>query len=580
MESVESLLNQRVRRFRRVSRRRRLRPQRLVVSLLVVMAVGSWLVAQRTKPPMDLRDAGPRLAFAVAKALHPRVTVLRSPSGTPEVLAVGNAAQPVDILLDGSLSRAAPNVYEAGLNWVGHRLTAVRLGNPLGNPSLSAGDYSMGASGNYGFYATSVAGQFQTITVMRGVGQQRWLFALRVPASEVRLTPNNGKIRVEYRVHGGWNRASISLSPSGPRVVSGALTAVSVGHNHNSLFIRIVEGVRHYLGSGVVATAENIFYQLTDTLHRVFYHASRSASTTPSMASVTKTKLPTTAHPVLGHLPQNIALPASWPNAKGEGVWQPVGPVIGGAPSMEETFLHPDPQRPWATTYLVWINPAAVRLHYVAGTEQPASLSGIHGPGMLPTDPSVASKVVAAFNAGFKSDSTTFGAMADGELYSPPVHGIATLALYKDGHVALGAWGTSAVPQTGTMSYRQNLPLIVDQGKSSPLLNDPAAWGVVVGNSTYVWRSGIGITLHGDLVYAAGDPLSAYTLAQSLQAAGAWRAMQLDINSYWVTFNFYHWVGNSGAGYLVGQKLASAMIRPASRYLSPDTRDFFYLTKP
>lgn len=65
-----------------------------------------------------------------------------------------------------------------------------------------------------------------------------------------------------------------------------------------------------------------------------------------------------------------------------------------------------------------------------------------------------------------------------------------------------------------------------------------------------------------------------------MQAAGALRAMQLDINSYWVTFNLYHWVGSSGAGYLAGEKLASAMIRPADRYLSADTRDFFYLAKP
>ncbi len=570
----------RARRVRHASRRLRLRPQRLAPALLAALAIGAVLVARAASAPNDLHGVGSHLAFAIAKAVRGHIAVARDASGPPAVLALGNAARPTDVLLDGNRPGARPSIYEASLSWSGDRLRAVRLGNPLGNPAASAGDYSMGAAGGYGFYTTAVAGQFQTVTVMRGAGQQRWLFALPAAASQVRLTPKGGRLFVRYRVRGAWSAAELALSPSGPRVLSGKMVAVLAGKNSNSLFIRLVEGVRRYIGSGVVATAENIFYQLSDTVHRTLYREVGSAPPRPAMAAATKAKLPQGATAVLGHLPQNIAVPAGWPRASAEGVWQPVGPVVGGAPSMEETFVHPDPQRPWATTYLVWINPAALRLHYVTGTEQPASLSGIHGSGRLPSDPATASKVVAAFNAGFKSDSTTFGAMADGETYSPAVPGIATLAIYKDGRVALGAWGTTALPQAGILSFRQNLPLIVDRGQPNPLINDPAAWGVVVGNSTYVWRSGIGITARGDLVYAAGDSLSAYTLAQSLQAAGALRAMQLDINSYWVTFNLYHWVGSSGAGYLAGEKLASAMIRPADRYLSADTRDFFYLAKP
>jgi hypothetical protein len=46
--------------------------------------------------------------------------------------------------------------------------------------------------------------------------------------------------------------------------------------------------------------------------------------------------------------------------------------------------------------------------------------------------------------------------------------------------------------------------------------------------------------------------------------------MELDINSEWVTFNFY---GSWGAG--ASQKLLPGMTRDATRYLTPDDRDFF-----
>ena len=541
----------------------------------------------RTPAFNAVRRADAHLASSVARSLRPRLTVLRGASGALDVFTLSPGAQPEYVLVDGHRPGQAPRIYSAGLRWSGGKLSSVSLGNPLATSVTSAGDYALGGSGSFVFYATAVAGQFQTVSVLRNSASQRWLFALPAPASKVQLSETGKVLGVRYLINGRWGSARIALAASGPRVVSGRLARVATGQNHNSLFIQVVEGVRQHLGSGAVATAENIFYQFTDTVHRLFYHAASLKPQTPSMAASTKLKTPLAVRPKLGNLPRDIAVPSGWPKAKGEGVWAPVGPVIGGAPSMEETFLHPDPQRPWATAYLVWINPAALRLHYVAGTQQPTSLSGIHGNGVLPTGPAAAS-VVAAFNSGFKSDTiyngqqfkTTFGAMVGGELYSPPVSGIATLAIYKNGHVALGAWGTPSVPTAGILSYRQNLPLVVESGSLNPLINDPNAWGIVVGNSTYVWRSGIGITPRGDLVYAAGDPLSVSTLAQSLQAAGAVRAMQLDINSYWVTFNFYHWVGSSGAGYLVGEKLASAMTRPAYRYLSPDTRDFFYLTKP
>ena len=50
---------------------------------------------------------------------------------------------------------------------------------------------------------------------------------------------------------------------------------------------------------------------------------------------------------------------------------------------------------------------------------------------------------------------------------------------------------------------------------------------------------GVGVDARGDLLYAAADNQTAESLALILQRAGAVRAMELDINSEWVTFNFY-----------------------------------------
>ena len=50
-----------------------------------------------------------------------------------------------------------------------------------------------------------------------------------------------------------------------------------------------------------------------------------------------------------------------------------------------------------------------------------------------------------------------------------------------------------------------------------------------------MWRSGVGIDARGNLIYAAANDQTVGSLAEILIRAGAVRAMQLDINSYWVT---------------------------------------------
>jgi hypothetical protein len=98
-------------------------------------------------------------------------------------------------------------------------------------------------------------------------------------------------------------------------------------------------------------------------------------------------------------------------------------------------------------------------------------------------------------------------------------------------------------------------------------------WGTSRNQLQYTWRSAIGTTPDGRLLYVAGDRINLEQLAFGLARAGADIGMQLDIHPALVSFNAYR-PGPLGP---VGEKLLPSMQRPASRYLSPDQRDFFML---
>jgi hypothetical protein len=180
------------------------------------------------------------------------------------------------------------------------------------------------------------------------------------------------------------------------------------------------------------------------------------------------------------------------------------------------------------------------------------------------------SRLLATFNSGFKLEDANGGWADSGITYAPLVKGEATFVGYTDGRVDIESWqGGPDVPR-GVDFARQNLPLIVEGGQPNPNLSNGPQWGATLGNAIRVWRSGIGITAQGDLVYAAANDQTVSSLAAILIHAGAIRAMELDINSYWVTFNSY---GEPDARRPTS--LLPSMTRPVTRYLSPDDRDFF-----
>jgi hypothetical protein len=64
-------------------------------------------------------------------------------------------------------------------------------------------------------------------------------------------------------------------------------------------------------------------------------------------------------------------------------------------------------------------------------------------------------------------------------------------------------------------------------------------------------------------------------LAQTMQAASAWNAIQLDINNYWTLFVKYQ---PSGSKLIPEPLLPRLMVANVERYLWNYSRDYFYIT--
>jgi len=256
----------------------------------------------------------------------------------------------------------------------------------------------------------------------------------------------------------------------------------------------------------------------------------------------------------------------------GEGRWKAAGPKVDGIPTMYAAFLRPDPIHTSLVSGVVWMDPTLLTMRLVPGTQEPGG-SGWRWFGLVPR--SARKNLVAAFNSGFRLKSSLGGYYSEGRTVVPLVRGAASLVIFKDGTAAVGAWGHDVRMTHQVASVRQNLSLMVDRGRVVPAVdsNSTALWGATLGNRLYVWRSGVGVTRDGALVYAAGNGLSVATLARLLQRAGCVRAMELDINPEWTTFNFYAPDRRSPYG-VSGSKLLPDMERSADRYLITDERDF------
>ncbi len=217
---------------------------------------------------------------------------------------------------------------------------------------------------------------------------------------------------------------------------------------------------------------------------------------------------------------------------------------------------------------VVWMNQRAASLQLYAGTSQP----GGTWPNQGGVQPSLQTSLLAAFEGGFQFAVANGGWYANGTTAIALRSGAASIVTYQNGTINIGAWGSDVTMTPQVTAVRQNLDPLVEGGSVTPLaaVTPLTTWGYSLGNLVYTWRSGLGITANGDLIWVGGPGLSPVTLGQTLVWAGAVRGMQLDINPDWVNFATYQTVGAS----TIGTNLLPGMYFPPSHYLGGFWRDF------
>ncbi len=148
----------------------------------------------------------------------------------------------------------------------------------------------------------------------------------------------------------------------------------------------------------------------------------------------------------------------------------------------------------------------------------------------------------------------------------------------QDGGVTIGEWGRDLTWSDDIDAVRQNAILLVDNCQVSDRTGEGNdTWGYVeVDSSEFItWRSAVGLTADGDLLIAAGNSLSADSLARALWAAGACYAMQLDINSPYVLTSLFF---QQPDGSLKASRFMDSMPDNPARFLNRQDHDFMYLT--
>ena len=265
------------------------------------------------------------------------------------------------------------------------------------------------------------------------------------------------------------------------------------------------------------------------------------------------------------------------PPLAAEGVWHAAGRLVHGQTAVFTTVLR-IPDKPTVQAGIAWMNISLLHARLYSGSLSPGGV-GWHL--TAPVSPVASRTLVAAFNGGFLMKDSGGGYLSEGRIVKPLRIGAASLVIYANGHATVGRWGRDVGMNNKVVAVRQNLTLIVDHGKVIPGLNpnDILTWGMSLFKNADAWRSGIGVTATGNLVYVVG-PMSIVDLAKMLVTAGAVRAMPLDMNPLWPIFATYTpTLPNGPATPANGKVLLSTLYQTPARFFEPTyARDFITMS--
>jgi hypothetical protein len=329
-----------------------------------------------------------------------------------------------------------------------------------------------------------------------------------------------------------------------------------------SFAIRSVEWIRDHGGGSMIDAIETWKYS----------HQAPPASGTPQ-------DIPVVTAPSSAAAGKNAGLPAVkvLPGVKAlahEGAWSPARKGANGKPLLWTTWFRPDSAHLPVTAAAALIPQSADKLRLMPGTREPvvgmASKNGYSIPDFA------RSGLVAAFNAGFKMADSHGGWWTTDSSPLPLVDGRASVVIDRSGRATIGAWNQTVRMSPNVVAVRQNLDMLITDGKVADGLatNWQGRWGSSRSQYQYTWRSGLGTDAKGDLIYVAGNGLTLATLAAAMHQAGIRQGLELDIHPAIVSFNIEQPTAGGGIN---SRKLVPSMNPPSDRYLVADQRDFFYV---
>ncbi|NUP40499.1 MAG: phosphodiester glycosidase family protein, partial [Streptomyces sp.] len=293
-------------------------------------------------------------------------------------------------------------------------------------------------------------------------------------------------------------------------------------------------------------------------------------------AALARMKATQGAVPTPAHLPAHPLVPLHAPMRPpvspalpGEGVYRPLATAPGGRPIVQGTYVRPDGEHTSYEAAVAWISGTYARFQLHPGFREPGGTFDV--PPTIPEGRRTG--LVATWNGGFRvtDGGSRGGFYLDGRTAGDLRDGAASEVFYRDGSIRIGVWGRDVRMTPEVVGVRQCLELMVDDGRVVPDIGDDSKWGVSDQSRMFVPRSGVGVTAQGDVVMVVGQALSARTLAELMQRAGAVRAMPLDMNRAWPSFMSYDGARNPS------NPTPTNILDfedPPDRYYTQATRDF------
>ncbi len=462
------------------------------------------------------------------------------------------------------------------------KITVLNLaGDTSGASSVSLADRLMGHLTN-----------LQETGSLSGLGKMEIMGELPAPSAILSLSDN------ALAVEGGASKFTLRLETGEvlaiePRTQAPRVTALQVPQLAKPPVIWAVDTVRAVVGPAPIAWLEEQAFGMKDRIHRLAYRSLSGEQSPEMMATIESTPVPSVAlsRPVLESAdirwpPANLT--SIWQKKQpNEGVWLPVEypflkPLeVAGAQDKApryfyQTFVRPDPKRPYAKVMLVAMDGRQLELHMEGGVEDPRSLTGVRGEGRIPRDPAIYKRVVGAFNGAFKTTHGEYGMMVNRRVLLPPKPKAASVVITRDGKAGFGTWPeTDAIPNEVT-SYRQNLEPLVEDFRVNP--SKRVQWGFQLpGTSMLTQRSALCLTSDRHMLYAWGGEVSADVLASAMSSAGCVYAMHLDMNLHHTAFAFLS-IRDPSRRDFDAKILTPEMEVMPERFILWSPKDFFYLT--